>query len=180
MGYEAIWKILEEIIIELRKKGVETPQSVMNDLKSAKVLMNVLDVSETDCGEAVTKIEQYFGSVEAYIVTEAQKIFPPARIDTWLRCIEETSRDTCQTCGIATEKIGKIAKAEAKFVTGVPRDHKWIRVEPLDSLPLEKLKQFAEETSLSFREEDGHLIVHGNAEKIKIFVKKMTDQTTKK
>ena len=38
MGYAAVWKFLEEIIIELRKKGVETPAAVMNDLKSAKVL----------------------------------------------------------------------------------------------------------------------------------------------
>jgi hypothetical protein len=178
MGYEAVWKVLEEIIIELRKKGVETPQSVMSDLKSAKVLMNVLGVSERDRGEAVPKIEQYLGSVEAYLVTEAQKTFPPARIDAWLRRIEEASCDTCQTCGVATEKT---EKAEAKFVTGVPRDQKWIRVEPLTSLPAEKLKQLAEETSLSFREEkDGHLVVHGSAENIKNFVKIMTEQTAKK
>ena len=180
MGYEAVWKVLEEIIIELRKKGIETSQSVMNDLKSAKVLMNVLDVSERDRSEAVTKIEQYLGSVEAYILTEAQKTFPSARIETWLRRIEENSCDTCQTCGVATEKTGKTEKVEAKFVTGVPRDQKWIRVEPLTSLPAEKLKQLAEETNLSLREEkDGHLIVHGSAENIKIFVKKMTEQTAK-
>jgi hypothetical protein len=178
MGYEAVWKVLEEIIIELRKKGVETPQSVMSDLKSAKVLMNVLDVSERDRGEAVPKIEQYLGSVEAYLVTEAQKTFPPARIDAWLRRIEEASCDTCQTCGVATEKM---EKAESKFVTGVPRDQKWIRVEPLTSLPADKLKQLTKETNLSFREEkDGHLIVHGSAENIKNFVKKMTEKTAKK
>ena len=71
-------------------------------------------------------------------------------------------------------------KAEDKFITGVPRDQKWIRVEPLASLPAEKLKQLAGETSLSFREEkDGHLIVYGSAENIKKFVKKMTAQTAK-
>jgi hypothetical protein len=178
MGYEAVWKVLEEIIIELRKKGVETPLNVMNDLKSAKILMNVLGASEGDRGEAALKIEQYLGSMEAYLVTEAQKTFSSARIDAWLRRIEEANCDTCQTCGVATEKTGK---AEAKFITGVPRDQKWIRVEPLASLPAEKLKQLAKETSLSFREEkDGHLIVHGNAENIKNFVKKMTEQTTKK
>jgi hypothetical protein len=177
MGYEAVWKVLEEIIIELRKKGVETPATVMNDLKSAKVLMNVLGASERDRGEAAPKIEQYLGGVEAYLVTEAQKTFPPARIDAWLRRIEEANCDTCQTCNVATEKT---EKAEAKFITGVPRDQKWIRVEPLTSLPAEKLKQLAEETNLSFREEkDGHLIVHGNAENIKNFVKKMTEQTKK-
>jgi hypothetical protein len=176
MGYAAVWKILEEIIIELRKKGVETPAAVMNDLKSAKVLMNILDVSERDRGEAAPKIEQYLGSVEAYLVTEAQKTFPPARIDAWLRRIEEANCDTCQTCSVPTEKP---EKAEAKFITGVPRDQKWIRVKPLTNLPTEKLKQLAEETNLSYREENEHLIVHGSPGNIKNFVKKMTQQTAK-
>jgi len=44
MVYEQVWKVLEEIVIELRKKGVITPLNVMNDLKSAKVLINVLNV----------------------------------------------------------------------------------------------------------------------------------------
>jgi len=177
MGYEAVWKVLEEIVIELRKKGVATPPNVMNDLKSAKVLIKVLDASERDRGDTAPKIEQYLGSVEAYLVTEAQKTFPPAHIDAWLRRIEEANCDMCQTCGVRKETKEKV---EEKFVTGVPRDQKWIRVEPLARLPAEKLKQLAGETSLFFREEkDGHLIVYGSAENIKRFVKRMVEQTTK-
>jgi hypothetical protein len=77
---------------------------------------------------------------------------------------------------VSTEKL---EKEEAKFITGVPRDQKWIRVKPLPNLLTEKLKQLAEETSLSFREENEHLIVHGTAENIKKFIKKMTQQTAK-
>jgi hypothetical protein len=176
MGYEAVWKVLEEIIVELRKKGVATPPRVMNDLKSAKVLMKIMDASESDRGETAPKIEQYLGSLEAYLVTEAQKIFAPARIDKWLRRLEEASCDKCQTCNVREVK----GKAAEKFITGVPRDQKWIRVEPLASLPAEKLKQLAGETNLSFREEkDGHLVVYGSAEEIKKFVKKMTEQASK-
>ena len=174
MDYEAVWKVLEEIVVELRKKGVETPTNVMNDLKSAKILMKVLAASERDRGETAPKIEQYLGSVEAYLVTEAQKKFPPARIDAWLRRVEKASCEMCQTCTVKSEK------AETKFITGVPRDQKWIRVEPLANLPAEKLKQLAEETDLSFRvEKGGRLIVHGSAEDIKQFVTKMTAQTSK-
>jgi hypothetical protein len=177
MGYEAVWKVLEEIIIEFRKKGVATPQNVMNDLKSAKVLMKIMDASEKDRGETAPKIEQYLGSVEAYLVTEAQKTFAPAGIDEWLRRLEEASRDTCQTCGVPSEVK---EKAEAKFITGIPRDQKWIRVEPLASLPLEKLIELAEKQQLSSRlEEDGRLLVYGRAEDIREFVKKMTEQAAK-
>jgi hypothetical protein len=175
MGYEAVWKILEEIIIELRKKGLATPQKVLNDLKSAKVFMKIMDASEKDRGETAPKIEQYLGSVEAYLMTEAQKTFPPARIEEWLRRLEEASCDTCVTCGVPTEKNEK-----AKFITGLPRDQKWIRVEPLSILPAEKLKQLAKETNLSLREEnDGHLTVYGTSENIRVFIKKMTEHTAK-
>jgi hypothetical protein len=177
MGYEAVWKVLEDIMIELRKKGVATPPKVMDDLKSAKVLMKIMDASERDRGETAPKIEQYLGSVEAYLVTEAQKTFTPARIDEWLRSLEEASCDTCQTCSVNSEVKRKVV---SKFITGVPRDQKWIRVEPLASLPAEKLKHLAGETSLSFREEkDGHLTVYGSAENIKKFIKKITEQTAK-
>jgi len=179
MSYDAVWKVLEEIVIELRKKGVKTPPTVMNDLKSAMILMKILEASEMDRGETASKIEHYLGSVEAYLVTEAQKTFPPTRIDTWLRRIQEASYDMCQTCTVESKKIEK-EKLETKFITGVPRSQKWIRVKPLTNLPAEKLKQLAEEASLSFREEkDGHLIVHGNAKNIKKIVKKMTEQASK-
>ena len=178
MGYKAVWKILEEIIIELRKKGLEIPPNVMNDFKSAKILMNVITTPGTDRGEAAPKIEEYLGSVEAYLVTKAQKKFPPARIDIWLKRIEIANCNTCATC---TAESAKTEKTETKFITGVPRDQKWIRVEPLADLPAEKLKQLADETTLSFREEqDGHLIIYGKSERIKRFVKKMTEQTAKK
>jgi hypothetical protein len=174
MGYQAVWKVLEEIIIEFRKKGVATPQSVMNDLKSAKVMIKIMDADESR-GETAPKVEQYLGSVEAYLVTEAQKIFEPARIDEWLRRLEKASCDTCTVCG--TEEK---AKETAKFVSGVPRDQKWIRVEPIATLPLEKLKQLAEKQNLSSRlQEDGRLLVYGKAEDIKAFVKEMTEQTAK-
>lgn len=174
MGYEAVWKVLEEIVIQLRKKGSETPSKIVNDLKSAKILMKILDVSESDQGETTPKIEQYLGTVEAYLITEAQKKFPPTRIDTWLKRIEEASCDTCQTCRLKSEKT------ETNFVTGIPRDQKWIRVKPLTNLPAEKLKEFAEETNLFFREEkDGLLTVHGSAKNIKKFVEKMTKQASK-
>lgn len=171
MGYLATWKILEEIIVEFRKKGETIPQNIMNDLKSAKTMINIMAIAEGR-GESAQKIEQYLGSVEAYLVTAAQKTFEPARIDAWLRRLEEATCDTCSTC--------EVEKEEAKFISGVPRDQKWIRVKPLDSMPLEELKQLAEKTSLSSRvEEDGRLVVYGKAEDIREFVKKMTVITSK-
>jgi hypothetical protein len=171
MGHLAIWKVLEEMLIELRKKGLPIPATVMNDLKSARTMIKLSSVDESR-GEISQKVEEYLGSVEAYLVTEAQKHLAPEYLDAWLRRLEEA---TCDVCG-TEEKV----KEESKFISGVPRDQKWIRVEPLASLPVEKLQQFAKETSLSSRiQEDGRLLVYGKAEDIREFVKKMTEQTSK-
>ncbi len=100
MSYDSFWKVLEEIAIEFRIKGEKTPPNVMNDLKSAKILIKVQDASETDRSETAPKIKQHLGNVEAYLITEAQRKFPPTRIDTWLKRIEKASHSTIQTCKV--------------------------------------------------------------------------------
>lgn len=162
-------KVLEKIIIELRKKGLPVPPKVLTDLKSARVLMRVEGADRKSYGETAPKIEEYLSSVEAYLITEAQKALPQEQIDKWLRSLEAAS---CETCSICEE--------ETRFVSDFPRDQKWIRVEPLANIPLKKIKQFADETNLSCREEkDGHLTVFGSNKDIKDFVKKIAKQTSK-
>ena len=168
MGYLAVWKVLEEMVIEFRKKGLPVPATVMNDLKSARTMIKIMN-ADASRGETALKIEEYLGNVEAYLVTEAQKAFAPEYIDDWLRRLQEAS------CEIREEK-----EEEPRFIAGIPRDQKWIRVEPLANLPLEKLKQLAEESNLSCSiQENGRLLVYGKAEDIKEFVKKMTGETWK-
>jgi len=174
MDYLAIWKILEEMIVELRKKGVETPQNVMNDLKSAMILLKIMDASEADPGEAAPRLEMYLGSVEAYIVTEVTEKFEAARVDSWLKRLEEASCSTYVKCIEREENFKK------KFIKGVPRDKSWIRVDPLNSLPLEKLEELAEQQKLSSHlEEDGCLLVYGKSENLREFIKRIAEHTTK-
>ena len=170
MTHAAMSRTIEEMIIEFRKKGMLVPQNILTDLKSARVLMRVESADQKGRGEAAPKIEEYLSSVETYLITEAEKTFPTEKVDEWLRRLDAAS---CDICSVAEKK-------EKWFVQGIPRDQKWIRVEPLDNMPLEKLKELSNETNLSFREEnDGHLTVFGNAEDIKKFIKKMTEQTQK-
>jgi hypothetical protein len=166
MGHLAVWKVLEEMIIEFRKKGLPIPATVMNDLKSARTMIKIMNVGASR-GETAQKAEEYLGNVEAYLVTEAQKQFASEYIDAWLRRLEEAICEICEEKG-----------EESRFISGLPRDQKWIRVEPLASVPLEKLKQLAKESNLSWSlQENGRLLVYGKTEDIKGFVKKMTGET---
>jgi hypothetical protein len=169
MGYLAVWKVLEEMVIEFRKKGLPVPATVMNDLKSARTMIKIIN-ADASRGEITQKVDEYLGNVESYLVTEAQKEFAPEYIDAWLRRLEEASCEICEEKG-----------EESRFISGLPRDQKWIRVEPLASVPLEKLKQLAKESNLSWSlQENGRLLVYGKTEDIKGFVKKMTGETCKK
>ena len=175
MGYSETWKILEDIIIEFRKKGFTIPVTVMTDLKAAKTMIKLMD-AETGKGEMAPQTEEYLRNVESYLITEAEKNFPSDRIDEWLRRLDKA---TTETCGCVREEA-KERKTESRFIPGLPRDQKWVRVMPITSLPTEKLKQLAEESNLSLKtEKDGHLIAYGNPEDIREFVKKMTEQAAK-
>ncbi|MCX8150316.1 MAG: DUF2096 family protein [Candidatus Bathyarchaeota archaeon] len=174
MGYNARSQILETIIIALRKKGVTIPETVLGDLKAARVLLKVMSASQKDLGETAQKIEEYLGSVEAYLITEAQKNFAAEKVEEWLRLLEQATIDECGCTQVELDK----PKEETRFMTGVPRDQKWIRIEPMPTLPLYKLEELVTQTNLSFREEpNGQLTVYGSPENIKIFVKKLAALT---
>ena len=96
MGHNiASWKLLEDMMIELRKKGVAIPASIVNDLRSAKIMIN-LACKEDSRGEVFQKAEEYTANVEAYLVTEAQKTLGSDQVDHWLMRLEEASAEVCE------------------------------------------------------------------------------------
>jgi hypothetical protein len=166
MSHVAKSKLLEEIIIELRKKGLEIPSNIMTDLKSARTLINIEKADAKGHGETELKIDEYLVSVEAYVMAEADKRFPPEKVQKWLAALDLASCDSCVTV--------EERKEEMRMIPGVPRDQKWIRVEPIEGLPVEKLEQMATDAKLGFRrEKDGRLVVYGSNEAVKEFIKKI-------
>jgi hypothetical protein len=169
MGHNiATWKLLEEMLIELKKRGVNVPSNVMEDLRAAKSMIKLSCMQGG--GDAIQKAEEYIANVEAYLINEAQKIFDSETADQWLRRLEDANTEVC-------DKV----KAENTFVTGVPRDQKWVRVEPIESLPTDRILQIAKEQKLQVKSQnDGRLLVYGQNDDIKIFLKKMTAETAVK
>ncbi len=165
----ASWKLLEDMMLELKKAGTAIPPKVVEDLRTTKSLLE-LSCTEGSHGDAIQKAEEYLANVEAYIMTEGQSVFGEEKVDGWLRQIEEANVEVC----------AEPRRAEDKFVTGVPRDQKWVRVEPIGEWTKEKILQFAQEHSLQVKsQDDGKLVVYGQPEDLKAFVKKMAAQKTK-
>lgn len=160
MGYLAVWKILEEMITDFRRKSVQIPPNIFDDLKYARTLINVLRADPSRL-ETSQKIEECLNNVESYLISEGQR-FGDKYIEEWLKKLEEASRKIDEDEGAS------------RFVPGLPREQRWVRVKPSDDLPLNALRALAEELNLSSEaQSDGCLLIYGEDERIKEFVKKM-------
>jgi hypothetical protein len=174
MGYSATWKVLEDLMIDLSKKGVSVSSKVVEDLRNAKLMIQISETPGAK-GELATKVDEFLGNVESILLADAQKTLGNEYVDEWLKRIDETNIQ-CVTCVPSEPK-----KEENKFVTGVPRDQKWVRIEPYGVLTPEHIEELAKENRLLLKpQKDGRLLVYGLPENIKAFVKKMTTEITKK
>jgi hypothetical protein len=171
MGHTmAAWKTLEDLLIELRKKDVQIPANIMEDLRAARSMIELL-CSEGTHGEAVTKAEQYTANVETYLIGQAQEVLEPTEVDEWFRRLEAANMQ------VETEE----ELAEDKLVVGVPRNQKWIRIETDSKLPAEYVLKLAGERNLAVNKQaDGRLVVYGQPGDVKAFVKQVAAETAPK
>jgi hypothetical protein len=162
MGYLAVWKVLEEMVTDFKKKGITVPVDIIGDLKNAKTIISI-SKADPSRGENILKIEEYLGNVESYLVSEGLKRVGQAYVDEWLERTDQAGR-----------KIVDEEEEETRFISSLPREQKWIRLTPSRELPLQKLKTLANESNLSYHvQTDGCLLVFGPDTVIKDFVKKI-------
>jgi hypothetical protein len=160
MGYSSTWEVLESMIADFRKRGVNVSSEVMTNLKSAKTLIKILNADRSNM-DTLQKIEEYIGNVESYLVSEGEKNFGEEYVNEWLKRLEEANRKTDE-------------EEAPRFVIGLPQKGKWVRIKPSGELTLEKLKKSAMELNLSYSlQDDGYLLVHGADKCVKEFVRKL-------
>jgi hypothetical protein len=158
MGYAAVWKILEKMIEDLRKKGVNIPSSAIQDLQSAKSLLSIVENGKS--GEILQQIDILLQNVESYAISEGQKVLGLDYSNKWLRKIGNA--------GIRKDK----ADLKQRFVSGIARSQKWIKVAPSKDLNVEEIKQLACEAGLLCKtQEDKDLLLRGNEQSINNFIK---------
>jgi hypothetical protein len=162
MGHTlAVWRALEDLLVELRKKDVQIPVNILEDLRSARSMIE-LSYSEDTPKDAVTKAEVYITNVETYLIGQAQEIFEPTQVDEWLNRIIDAN--------LQVDK--ETPAAEGRFVVGVPRDQKWFRIEPDENLPEDYVFKLAKEWNLTVsKQTNGRLMVHGQLNDVKAFIK---------
>jgi len=167
MGHDEVWKTLADLITEFRRKGESIPSNVMEDLRAAKTMIQVLKADPTRM-ENVPSIEMYLGNVESYLIFEAQKKFGSEFVEEWLQKIKEARE---------IKAVGEKPALSSKFVSGLPKGQRWVRIQVSKETPEGAIKRLAEETGLSFKaQKDGYLLVYGDDDKLKLFVKKAAEK----
>jgi len=164
MKWEARWKILADAIMDLRKSGEAVPFSIINDLRSAKIMLEILKVDKSR-SENISRLEEYLSNVEAYVLPIAKNRFGEPYVNDMLRKIYRSE----------VEETG-VEEAKMRFHPNLPREKKWIRIQITGEMSLEMIKKIARERGLEYRiERDGYVLVYGENEAIKRFVKKMAE-----
>lgn len=150
--------------MELQKKGEKIPPEIMDDLRSAKTIIQVLKADPTST-ENNASADKYLRNVESYVILTAEK-FGTETVEDWLKKLKETKK---------LEQ--KDEKVQPNFVHGVPRDKNWVQIQISKDTPKDLVIKYAQKNGLSYVErENGQIIVYGNKENIKSYVKSMAEQ----
>ncbi|MBS7614415.1 DUF2096 family protein [Candidatus Bathyarchaeota archaeon] len=169
MDYEAIWELMSNLIVELRNKGEVIPANIMSDLRAAKTIMEIYKVDQSH-SEILQKVEEYLANLESTLFPLAEKRLGETEMEKWLRNLAELQRH---------ETLWKPIPSRGVPV-GVPREYKWMRIEPLETVTIEKVKHLAEQNGLRFTiQTNGTVLVFGEEQKLKHFVKNVAKELQK-
>ena len=165
MSYERKWKLLADLLTKLQENGEKIPADVLNDLRSAKTMIQVLKADPTHI-ESISRIDTYLRTVEAYTIFTMEKK-RKGNVEEWLKKLKEQER----------VEINEKVEKNSTFVTRVPRNKNWIRIQISEDIPREEMKELVEENGLSYRlEQNGYILVHGDKENMKLLVKRLAEQ----
>ena len=88
MNYEHAWKVLEALVLDLKKKKVVVLPNLIDDLKSAQTLINIYKTEPTAL-EVASQIEMYLETLESNLLYLAGSDVGEDYANTWLRRLYE-------------------------------------------------------------------------------------------
>ncbi len=161
-NYYAVWRVLEELLGDLKERDVEIPADFLTKLKAAHGNINILKADPT-YEDTMKKVEEQLNNLEGQLVYLAENRVGPEYADKWIARIRQ-----------ARESEPEVSRAKP-FSPGVPRADYWIRLTIGEVIRLEEIKEMASDLGLSIKAEDTDtVIVHGKEAKVKRLVKNMT------
>ena len=170
MNYEYLWKVLEELLVDLAKKGVVVPEEHLKDLRSAKTLVSIYNTNP-DAHEIETQIESYLSSVESNLLYLAESELGKNYVDKFLEKVNKSRQ----------KGLEEKAPTASKFVSGVRKGEDWVRIDIAGLIAHEELNGLLEKLTLTSKpQEDGYVLIHGKEENIRLLLKEISERIKKK
>jgi hypothetical protein len=169
MDYFALWKALEELLTELKKKGVNVPDLTMKRLRGARATINIY-VADPSYQQTSADLMTQLTELEMELMTLAEQEVGPEFANDWLKRI-----------ATAREAEPSSPMVDKGFPKGVPRSDYWIRLTIGDTISIDEVREMATKHDLTVKEETPEqVIVHGEQSRVRQLVKMMTEEQRKK
>lgn len=169
MNYEYLWKELEALVIELRSKDKSVPNEVVEDLKSARTLMSIQTIDPSS--QINVDVEDFLIRTEMALISDAESHFGKNYADKWFRRMQEAK----------SKESNDTNKKRISFVTGIPKGEDLVRVRVSELIDMLDLVTMCGSLGLACRKENKDtIIIHGSPEKIKVFMRQLTEKVKRK
>jgi hypothetical protein len=167
LNYDAVWKQLDALIVEVRKKGSAISQAIIDDLKSARTLISVHNVDPTST-DTIVQIEEYLRKVESYLLFLAEADHGDAYAADVMRRISEARKPG----------VDEAAPGASRFIAGIPPGQHWVRLDLRDTVRREELDGFAADLGLTLTMQGAHhAVIRGDKEKVKALLRRVAAKT---
>jgi len=160
-NFSAAAKTLDELMLELIKKGVEIPRHVKEDLKSGRSLAS-MGSRQPEAGDVADKTMVTLENVEMNLLALAEINFGSDTAESWQRRISESYQE---------QPSSPLSTPSSRIASGVPRGDHWIRIQSDYIDTVEGADELLEASAVSIiRQEDGYILIHGRKEDVSAFL----------
>ena len=168
LNYYALWRLMADLIRDLKRKGAPITPDMMSDLRLIKSMIEILKIDRSNM-DVIRRIEECMSNLESRLIPMADEYFGREYAEALMDKIAEARRSRVSE-----------PELEMRLRIGAPRDKDWIRIKPTDMAPPDMIRELCERFGLKHEtQSDGYMLIYGDKESIKRFIKETARRIAK-
>ena len=168
LNYYALWRLMADLIRDLKRKGAPITPDMMSDLRLIKSMIEILKIDRSNM-DVIRRIEECMSNLESRLIPMADEYFGREYAEALMDKIAEARRSRVSE-----------PELEMRLRIGAPRDKDWIRIKPTDMAPPDMIRELCERFGLKYEtQSDGYMLIYGDKESIKRLIKETARRIAK-
>lgn len=164
---EQTWMVLVDLLTDLKKKGIEVPSRVNEDIRMARTTINFYKVDPTDPErmKELKRINDFINSAQDSLLSLAEG-WGAEYSNEWLEKLKKAARG---------EELYPAQDKRSRFVAGVPSGFTMVRFTFKEPVSEDRLVDIAEYHNVIIEfEEDNVIAIYGDKDNIKKSLKEIS------